>query len=145
MSAHESETDTEQHPHPLDCPWCGCSESRVLETRRVDAKRNPEPLPVLRRRRICMNCRRRFATKETVEEKRLASTVWKVTTNGRRIVDPSCIPAGRHSGEWTDYEVVVEISGNRFVLHTRNDMRCESYPCVVTCDRNGIRVQSVTT
>lgn len=45
----------------MRCPECGCSDNKVLDTRSIDDDR------VVRRRRECVNCQRRFTTYETVE------------------------------------------------------------------------------
>ena len=45
----------------MRCPECGCSANKVLDTRSIDDDR------VVRRRRECVNCQRRFTTYETVE------------------------------------------------------------------------------
>ncbi|MBC9783263.1 transcriptional repressor NrdR [Heliobacterium chlorum] len=46
----------------MRCIYCGHSESKVLETRSLEEGR------VIRRRRECMDCSRRFTTLERVEE-----------------------------------------------------------------------------
>ena len=44
----------------MNCPFCGNEETRVLETRQVDGS-------VLKRRRMCSKCKRRFTTYERIE------------------------------------------------------------------------------
>lgn len=44
------------------CPYCECSEHRVVESRVADAK------DAIRRRRECLSCKRRFTTYERCEE-----------------------------------------------------------------------------
>lgn len=45
----------------MKCVYCGCEESKVLDSRSTDE------LNAIRRRRECLNCGRRFTTYETVE------------------------------------------------------------------------------
>lgn len=46
----------------MRCPFCGTSDSKVIDSRaKSDGK-------VIRRRRECLSCKRRFTTKEYVEE-----------------------------------------------------------------------------
>lgn len=45
----------------MKCIYCGCEESKVLDSRSTDE------LNAIRRRRECLNCGRRFTTYETVE------------------------------------------------------------------------------
>ena len=44
----------------MKCPYCGCSESKVVDSRPADEGS-------IRRRRECLQCERRFTTYETVE------------------------------------------------------------------------------
>lgn len=131
---------------PLSCPRCGCPQSRVIKSRRLNQAGDPEPLPALRRTRECSECRKQFPTRETVEEIRLESSVWKVTESvdgfPRKVVDADSLSPGVFSGRWSLYEVSVEIDGRQLTLHTRNDMRVAQYPCRVIVDRQGIRVVS---
>ena len=43
----------------MHCPYCGHTESKVIDSRPTDEKK--------RRRRECMNCQKRFTTYEVVE------------------------------------------------------------------------------
>ncbi len=45
----------------MKCVYCGCEESKVLDSRSTDETNS------IRRRRECLNCGRRFTTYETVE------------------------------------------------------------------------------
>ena len=45
----------------MRCPFCGYSESRVIDSRPADENAS------IRRRRECLSCARRFTTYETVE------------------------------------------------------------------------------
>ena len=45
----------------LKCPFCGCVESRVLDSRPTDDDAS------IRRRRECLSCKQRFTTFETIE------------------------------------------------------------------------------
>lgn len=45
----------------MKCIYCGCEESKVLDSRSTDETNS------IRRRRECLNCGRRFTTYETVE------------------------------------------------------------------------------
>lgn len=131
--------------HPLACPRCNCTERRILQTRRYDNKKNPQPLPGVRRTNECQHCHKQFTSIETIEEVDLQSDVWKVTTDGKKITDAGLIPAGDYTGLWTAFEVLMQTrSGDRFVLHTRNCMRAEDYPCKISVTKRGIRVESVT-
>ena len=131
---------------PLSCPRCGCPQSRVLKSRRLNQAGDPEPLPALRRTRQCTECGKQFATRETLEEIRLASTVWKIceAVDGfpRKVVEFDTLSPGVFSGLWSQYEVSTEIDGRQLTLHTRNDMRVAQYPCRVIVDRQGSRVES---
>jgi transcriptional repressor NrdR len=55
----------------LNCPFCGTSELRVLDTRDTEDG--------VRRRRECAVCHRRFTTYE-----RIAPVVWVIKRDGRR-------------------------------------------------------------
>jgi len=44
------------------CPFCGCNESKVVDSRPADE------YTVIRRRRECENCSKRFTTYEKIEE-----------------------------------------------------------------------------
>ena len=45
----------------MKCPYCGYSESKVIDSRPADEGSS------IRRRRECLSCRKRFTTYETVE------------------------------------------------------------------------------
>ena len=45
----------------MKCPYCGYQESKVVDSRHSDDSTS------IRRRRECLNCQKRFTTKETVE------------------------------------------------------------------------------
>ncbi|HHY93597.1 MAG TPA: transcriptional repressor NrdR [Firmicutes bacterium] len=69
----------------MKCPYCGYQESRVLDSRPTDDG------SVIRRRRECEECHRRFTTYEKVEEAPLVV----VKKDGRRErFDPQKILAG---------------------------------------------------
>lgn len=141
----DSSAITDADLHPLSCPRCGCTESVVLETRRMTASREaPSPLPGIRRRRLCRYCEKQFRTIETLEEVDLVSAVWKVVRNvDRQSIDPATLLTGEYRGEWTQHEVAVEIDGEAYTLHTRNMMRTEAYPARVIVERQGVSVESV--
>lgn len=46
----------------MKCPFCGCADSKVVDSRAVDEGSS------IRRRRECLNCGRRFTTYEKYEE-----------------------------------------------------------------------------
>ena len=46
----------------MKCPYCGCDEDKVLDTRSIDEG------VTIRRRRECVNCQNRFTTYETIEQ-----------------------------------------------------------------------------
>ena len=58
------------------CPGCKHTENRVIDSRLTEAG------VAVRRRRVCLNCRRRFTTKERVEDE-LRLSVIKV--DGQRV------------------------------------------------------------
>ncbi len=45
----------------MRCPYCGCSESKVIDSRPTDEGER------IRRRRECFNCAKRFTTYEIIE------------------------------------------------------------------------------
>jgi transcriptional repressor NrdR len=45
----------------LKCPYCGCSESKVIDSRPTDEGER------IRRRRECLDCKKRFTTYEVIE------------------------------------------------------------------------------
>lgn len=58
----------------MRCPYCKYEDSKVIDSRASNAGR------VVRRRRECLKCERRFTTKEYVEE----SAIMLVKSDGRR-------------------------------------------------------------
>ncbi len=58
----------------MKCPFCGADNDRVVDTRAGENQ------SVIRRRRECLECRRRFTTYETVEETALSV----IKRDGRR-------------------------------------------------------------
>ena len=69
----------------MKCMYCGCIESKVIDSRSTDEN------TMIRRRRECIKCGRRFTTYETVE-----TTPILVIKNGgnREVFDPSKIKSG---------------------------------------------------
>ncbi len=69
----------------MKCMYCGCTESKVIDSRSTDEDRT------IRRRRECMQCGRRFTTYETIE-----TTPVLVVKNGgnRQAFDPNKIKNG---------------------------------------------------
>lgn len=58
----------------MRCPFCGTDEDKVVDSRsREDGK-------VIRRRRQCLNCERRFITVEEIEDK----TIYVIKSDGGR-------------------------------------------------------------
>ena len=45
----------------MKCPFCGCDESKVIDSRPADGNES------IRRRRECIECKKRFTTYEVVE------------------------------------------------------------------------------
>lgn len=58
----------------MRCPYCGCDESKVLDSRPTDEG------SAIRRRRECTRCARRFTTYEKIEDR----TLVVVKKDGRR-------------------------------------------------------------
>ena len=58
----------------MRCPFCGHDEDKVVDTRSRDDAR------VIRRRRLCLKCERRFITVEEIEEK----TICIIKSDNRR-------------------------------------------------------------
>ena len=58
----------------MKCMYCGCEDSRVIDSRSADEGRT------IRRRRECVECGRRFTTYETIED----TPVLVVKTSGNR-------------------------------------------------------------
>ena len=70
----------------MRCPFCEFDDSKVIDSRSSSEGR------VVRRRRECLKCGRRFTTKEYVEE----TPLMVVKNDGRReAFDPREIPAVR--------------------------------------------------
>ena len=69
----------------MKCMYCGCMESKVIDSRSTDEGRT------IRRRRECIECGRRFTTYETIE-----TTPVLVVKNGgsRQAFDPNKIKNG---------------------------------------------------
>ena len=69
----------------MKCMFCGCPESKVVDSRSTDDG------TIIRRRRECLNCGKRFTTYETVEN----TPILVVKTNGvRQPFDPNKIKNG---------------------------------------------------
>jgi len=58
----------------MKCPFCTNSESQVLESRIIDEG------AVIRRRRRCLKCKKRFTTQEKVRD----NFLWVIKKDGRR-------------------------------------------------------------
>lgn len=58
----------------MKCPFCGCSDTQVLESRVVEGGDS------IRRRRECMKCKKRFTTYERVRN----AVLWVIKKDGRR-------------------------------------------------------------
>ena len=69
----------------MKCVYCGCSESKVLDSRIVEDNNS------IRRRRECLKCGKRFTTYEMVE--RTPILVIK-NDNSRQSFDPSKLKSG---------------------------------------------------
>ena len=69
----------------MKCMYCGCLDSKVIDSR------SGEDGTIIRRRRECTNCGKRFTTYETVE----STPIFVVKTNGaRQVFDPNKIKNG---------------------------------------------------
>ena len=69
----------------MKCMFCGCLESKVIDSRSTDEGRT------IRRRRECMECGRRFTTYETIE----TTPVLVVKNSGnRQAFDPNKVKNG---------------------------------------------------
>ena len=69
----------------MKCMFCGCPESKVVDSRSTDDG------TIIRRRRECLKCGKRFTTYETVEN----TPILVVKTNGdRQPFDPGKIKNG---------------------------------------------------
>lgn len=58
----------------MKCVYCGCEESKVIDSRAVDETNS------IRRRRECMSCGKRFTTFETIE----TTPIFVIKNNGNR-------------------------------------------------------------
>ena len=58
----------------MKCMYCGCLDSKVIDSR------STEDGTIIRRRRECINCGKRFTTYETVEN----TPIFVIKTNGAR-------------------------------------------------------------
>ncbi|MAY74789.1 MAG: transcriptional regulator NrdR [Phycisphaerae bacterium] len=68
------------------CPYCGANDDKVIDSRATEAG------AVIRRRRQCLNCERRFTTYERIEQ---ASRLTVVKKDGSRVpFDPENIARG---------------------------------------------------
>lgn len=69
----------------MRCMFCGCEDSKVIDSRSADEGRT------IRRRRECVKCGKRFTTYETIED----TPVLVVKTSGnRQAYDPQKIKNG---------------------------------------------------
>ncbi len=69
----------------MKCMYCGCIDSKVIDSRSTDEN------TMIRRRRECVKCGRRFTTYETVE----TTPVLVIKTGGNReVFDPTKIKKG---------------------------------------------------
>ena len=66
----------------MRCPFCGYSESKVIDSRPADEGSS------IRRRRECLSCSKRFTTYETVES--LPMVVVKRTAAVRALTGERC-------------------------------------------------------
>ncbi len=69
----------------MKCMFCGCLDSKVIDSR------SAEDGTIIRRRRECTNCGKRFTTYETVEN----TPIFVIKTNGaRQAFDPAKLKNG---------------------------------------------------
>lgn len=69
----------------MKCMYCGCIDSKVIDSRSADDG------TIIRRRRECIQCGKRFTTYETVEN----TPIFVVKTNGsRQVFDSNKIKSG---------------------------------------------------
>ncbi len=69
----------------MKCMYCGCLDSKVIDSRAADDG------TIIRRRRECINCGKRFTTYETVE----TTPIFVVKNSGvRQAFDPNKIRSG---------------------------------------------------
>lgn len=127
---------------PLSCPRCGCPQSKVIASRRMNRAAEPQPLPALMRTRQCDVCSRQFRTQETHAPVELRSTVWRVRIGDQVFHEP--LPEGEYRGLWTRYEVTLVIGEITYTLDSRNDMLAEDYPCRITVSPQGVTLESAT-
>ena len=69
----------------MNCPYCGHSDSRVVDSRETEIKE------AIRRRRECISCGQRFTTYEMIEQ--IPITVLK-TTGSTELFDPQKLLRG---------------------------------------------------
>ncbi|MBN2001610.1 transcriptional repressor NrdR [candidate division KSB1 bacterium] len=58
----------------MRCPFCNYHDTKVVDSRTRDSGR------IIRRRRECLKCRRRFTTREQIDE----IPIWVIKSDGRR-------------------------------------------------------------
>ncbi len=69
----------------MKCMYCGCLDSKVIDSR------SGEDGTIIRRRRECINCGKRFTTYETVEN----TPIFVIKSNGaRQVFDPEKLKKG---------------------------------------------------
>jgi len=69
----------------MKCMYCGCLDSKVIDSR------SAEDGTIIRRRRECTNCGKRFTTYETVEN----TPIFVIKTSGaRQVFDPNKLKNG---------------------------------------------------
>ena len=69
----------------MKCMYCGCLDSKVIDSR------SAEDGTIIRRRRECINCGKRFTTYETVE----STPIFVIKSSGvRQAFDPNKIRNG---------------------------------------------------
>lgn len=69
----------------MKCMYCGCEDSKVIDSRSADEGRT------IRRRRECVNCGKRFTTYETIED----TPVLVIKSSGnRQSYDPQKVKNG---------------------------------------------------
>jgi hypothetical protein len=59
---NDSDLVREKRVKIMKCPFCGCSESKVIDSRPTDENER------IRRRRECIDCGKRFTTYEIIED-----------------------------------------------------------------------------
>ena len=69
----------------MKCMYCGCIDSKVIDSR------SAEDGTIIRRRRECIQCGKRFTTYETVEN----TPIYVIKSNGsRQAFDPNKLKSG---------------------------------------------------